>query len=588
MSTGFSMKKTISRFRDFFVGRSLLTYVCMAGIALGLIFAWTLVILHLTGDAPALSRSQKSINSFRQELAVFDSTALRSGYGDVEKLLRQLEKKAGSVEEWLSVLKRWRRLVKENKSLLPGYRSALVKALESFPHSPTTAAIAVEAAFLYGNADTSRADTSTDEQRFIPQRNYSAAESLVSGLDQSRYDSLRLCMFALNGVLADPLRTSSVSGADALFSVNLPGASAYLKNDMQLNGILLRILTGDKQSVPPMLNGLIAAEPDNADYLWIGAEYFYDNGAWLNSAGLFARLRGVSNISREADALTLSGNVDAARNIWIVLVSPQDEHASAQPVQLEIQQRAFYNLAAAADDGKEALVWLERLFAASNSPVSGTAYSSSVDIFGLVMYTRLQDTSRSIALLDGTKNPLLDLELLRRRMDVMPPEIWGPQIWLLVGRHPTNEDIYRWSAAYFDRYRQYGETAQLLKMAGNQNFSGGWIPLHRALALMREGKVDRAEEQLKEAQGKGGMNPWAIYANLGRIYESRRSIATAIDYYEAAAASAGDMPAAAVIWLRLSRCYDTMARFDESRRALERARKLDPDNINVRHELGRR
>ena len=104
---------------------------------------------------------------------------------------------------------------------------------------------------------------------------------------------------------------------------------------------------------------------------------------------------------------------------------------------------------------------------------------------------------------------------------------------------------------------------------------------------MREGKITEAEKILQAHYQNPRSIDWRIAANLGRIQESRRAISSALEYYQSAAAQVRDKPSAAQVQMRLSRCLEALGRSDESRRALEQARELDPGNINIRREYAR-
>jgi tetratricopeptide (TPR) repeat protein len=225
----------------------------------------------------------------------------------------------------------------------------------------------------------------------------------------------------------------------------------------------------------------------------------------------------------------------------------------------------------------------------------------STETFSVIRYTRLLDSARSIAILDDYKqNPLLDLELLRRRLETLPPTRAAAEVWLLLGRHPEEEALFEWAAWYFDHQKLFDETARLVKDAARKGMAGSWTDLHRSFALLREGKIFEGEKLLRDVyaretsfQGAGNRNAdWRIPANLGRIQESRRAIPAALELYEAAAALiAGQRPAenaaAALVQTRLSRCLEALGRIRESRRALEYAAELDPTNLNIRRELRR-
>jgi tetratricopeptide (TPR) repeat protein len=192
-----------------------------------------------------------------------------------------------------------------------------------------------------------------------------------------------------------------------------------------------------------------------------------------------------------------------------------------------------------------------------------------------------------------SQNPLLDLELLRRRLDTWPSNRARAEIWMLQNRQSGEELIYEWAAWYFDYQRLFTETAQLLKEAERKGMTGSWLDLHRSIALIIEGKTAEGEKILKEAFNRPAAVDWRIPANLGRIQESRRAISAATEYYETAAAlltgkkAVREKKAAAQVQMRLSRCLETLGRTHESRRAVEYALELDPDNLNIRRELRR-
>jgi tetratricopeptide (TPR) repeat protein len=109
----------------------------------------------------------------------------------------------------------------------------------------------------------------------------------------------------------------------------------------------------------------------------------------------------------------------------------------------------------------------------------------------------------------------------------------------------------------------------------------------RALALLKQGDVEEGLKMLETEYRKNTAGDWRIPANIARAMESRRSVSTALDYYQRAAALADTRQNLSVIQLRISRCLETLGRFEESRRALEYALELDPENYNVRTEIWR-
>jgi tetratricopeptide (TPR) repeat protein len=134
----------------------------------------------------------------------------------------------------------------------------------------------------------------------------------------------------------------------------------------------------------------------------------------------------------------------------------------------------------------------------------------------------------------------------------------------------------------------YAETAIVLRAAARHNFTGQWIHLHNALRLIREGSLDDAEALFEAIAATGEY--WEASANLGRILESRLAPSQAIAHYEKAASAvmaAGRLNDASRIQVRIAHCLKTMGRLSDSRRVLEYALELNPDNLNARLELSR-
>jgi tetratricopeptide (TPR) repeat protein len=335
------------------------------------------------------------------------------------------------------------------------------------------------------------------------------------------------------------------------------------------------------------------SRPLSLEFIRLAAEYFYDFGDILRSAELFSMLPDEESLSRQADALWLAGYADNARNIWAIL---SQYKGSAR------QNRARYNLALTSFTQEEKIEQLEFL--------SGeTDIIDQYNQFATVNYSRMMDVSAALAFLDTrqsqnpnssfiiphsslTVNTLLELEKLKRRTENVETARIIAEIWMLLDRYPLAEDLYQWGAWYFDLQRNYNESALLVRAAARQNFTGQWREIHEALQLVREGRLDAAEEKfslLLENQ-----NNWTAAANLGRIHEANRAPLRALECYKKAFDSlmeSGETHAcnttASRILVRIALCHKTLGSLSESRRSLENAIELNPDNINARFELSR-
>ena len=568
--------------------------VCIAGLVLSLIVSWGMVFFGVVWkkDLPAGGRNPE--NTFARELKDYDlfDAPKRALAGEkseeTEKRLSRLQREVRGVEEQLSVLKRRRILARIDRRFTGGYVKAAREAAEKYPYSAPLAVIAADA--VIGPEAVAGASLSGEA--------ISLLGSYASRISQNRFGIPELGMHVLAGNLADPARAAAIPGLLNLLELlntsgsMLPSGTVIpsgiaipegIRQALLADEFLLRVMNGDISAAFVRLNTLLRTEEGLRR---MAAEFFYDHGNYLRAAELFTELSGQSagtfspagekDLARAADALLLAGETAGARNIWLALPP---------------NPRNFYNLAASSAGRGEQAQWLERIFALGPAdPRNTPAYT--METYSVIRYTRLLGTDRSIAVLSealvsGDKNmrALLDLELHRRRLDSWNPTRAAAEAWLLLGRNPEAEALHEWAAWYFDHQRLYGESSRLLGEALRKGMEGSWLDLHRGLAFVRERNIAEAEKILKEA-GRHSED-WRIPANLGRIQESRRAISAAAEYYEKAVTLAGEKPAAAQIQLRLSRCLEALGRGAESRRALETALELDPDNLNIRRELRR-
>jgi tetratricopeptide (TPR) repeat protein len=406
-------------------------------------------------------------------------------------------------------------------------------------------------------------------------------------ISQDRFNFLELAVYVLTGELENPARAAALPGLSKLLSLDFSNFPDQIRKDILVDEFLLLAYRGDISGANQKLNTLLSAGPETADIglQRMAAEFFYDHQNPLRAAELFSRFPGERDMARAADALVSAGEIPGARNIWLALSSDSavNDPTGIFPVgvSLDIRSRSLYNLAASSGSRVEEAPWLEKLF--SYRETSRQSPEDGVGIYSVIRYTRLLDAPQSIDVLeDFRQNHLLDLELLRRKLDNWPSNRAAAEVWLLLSRHEGDEALYEWAAWYFDHQKLYAETARLLKDAIRKGTGGPWLELHRSLALIREGKTAEGEKILKEASTYYA--DWRFYANLGRIQESRRAISAALESYETAAALVRGKTGAAQLYMRMSRCLEALGRTQESRQALEKALENDPDNIIIRRE----
>jgi tetratricopeptide (TPR) repeat protein len=533
--------------------RNPLKPVSLIGIAFIIIIAIALLAFSISRNE-LIFPGQLGTN-FTRDLGRYDEAMGVERPELLARRLDRLERRAKSQDEWLSLLKRRRNLARLDTQYISAYQKSGNEAVKAFPYSEMIIAVAGESLLYDAMA------------------NSDLLYEYAGRLSRQRYDPLVLSFYALTGVLGDPEKTAEIDGIEILLSAEL---APELRNLFRVNTVLLNILKGEILAAQIGINGLLETYPSSRELLLLGGEFFYDYGNLLRSSELFSKL-GEVYLGRAADALALAGEIPAARSIWTALGNSRESDSS------KIIAQSLYNLASTSSNEREAAAWLERIF------TSG-AISETEKLYAMILYTRLQNTSRAIAMLEEENlkaNPLLDLELLRRRLDTWPLDRSTAEAWLLLGRHPESEALYQWAAWFFDRQKIYAETAQLLKISNQRQISAPWLELTLALTLLREGNINEGLNLLQAELQKNSSRDWRIPANIARVMESRRSITAALDLYQRAALLAETNQDMALIQLRISRCLEALGYNDESRRALEYAQELDPENFFVRMELWR-
>ncbi|MDR0878881.1 MAG: hypothetical protein LBN21_12575, partial [Treponema sp.] len=490
----------------------------------------------------------------------------------LERTLNKLEKRARGVEEQLSVLKRRRALARLNPRFTSGYRSAAQRAAAAYPFSEPLAAVAA-AAILERTAIS--AGVETELKKYLP---------LIS---ETRFSPLALSLHVLLGDMQSPDAAAAVfrTGQGDLLSAALPllwDASPGEREALSTDLAILRILRGNSGEALGEIQEISQARP-SPEFIRFAAEYFYDFGDPLRAAELFSRLGTAGGIAREADALWLAGYTDSARNLWTILSAPVPED--------DVNPRALYNLAVTAENTGASAALLERLAGLPPPEKSTGAAALASQTFGIIRYSRLLNANAAAAVLASAAQPhaLTDLELLRRRSENWETDRVVSEIWLLLGRYPADQRLYQWAAWYFDYQRKTGEIAQLQKNAARNNLDEPALHLQEALREIQEGNLDRGEKILRSISDNSAMQeiPWPVFANLGRILEARHSPAAAINSYETASGLTANPKTASRIQVRIAACLKSLGQDRESRRALEYALELDPDNLNARLELSR-
>ena len=538
---------------------STLRITLIAGLIL---FCLTILVLSafyiLDISGTRLQRQQDNFARALREYDLYfsDVPGFDRDYEKFEKDLDRMEKMTISLESWLSVLKRRRALSQVYPPSFEEYKKSTERALEIYPTAPSIIALAAEI-LVKGTAINREAEEKI--------RNW------LPALTGHEYNNLLLSLHILLGDFRNPQRAQVIN--------------SYLLTDgtesVTVNLILLKMIRGDTRNANSDIQTMFYTLNPSDEGLRFIAEFIYDYGELERSAEIFTLINDEKALSRASDALYLAGYTGSARNIWLLLSETQDE-------------KSLYNLGYTSEDPGESLYYFQKLLNIDNNVVSNSRQ------FGLIRYSRLLELSEAVEVLEKAKDyrpglnpiryPFIDLEICRRQSARWELGRQLAEAWLLIDRHPEDEDLYRWASWLFLFQRNYSESKILLNRAENLGFPAGkyngfWPLTNRAIQLIFEGELEKAENILRDIPVEQA--DWVVFANLGRIMEAYGSHDLAVDQYELAMSKSPASKTAARVQIRMARSLNALQRVREARLALQYALELDPGNLTARMELDR-
>ncbi len=407
-----------------------------AGIILIFLLSSALTVFYLIErNSGRLTRREDSFYSMLREhdLDALIFTGTEKEIKKLDRSLDRLEKKALSVEMWLSVLKRRRAVYARYPQFteqLDNYRNSIKRAQKEFSSSQAIAALA--AAAIVKDAALTK-ETEEQLRGLFP--------LLVQGEGSSSFltpppelRKLRLSLHILLRDFKDPQTAAAVLPQDLVSDGNeiITQNLAVLKT---LRGNLRGAAADIQAALNPRQTADEVSPSDN--FVRFAAEYYYDFGDLRRSAELFSYLEDDFSALRQADALYLAGFPGSARALWLTLAETTEDSKA--------RQTSLYNLAVTAESWQGTVYFLEKLV--STQPGSDTAAYES----GLIRYSRFLNYNEAIAVLQNSKIkpadfPYIDLEISRRNAARQEAGRQVAEAWLLLDRHPENEDLYKWAA----------------------------------------------------------------------------------------------------------------------------------------------
>jgi hypothetical protein len=504
------------------------------GIAAGLVFLISFLYAVFFMGVPFWGEKDFAAR-FQKNLLEYDLLFSASAEKDYLRNYRVLEKKLLSIEKLndsrqfstlqttLSLLKRERAFSKYDKNFRARYENNLLSAERKYPQTVLLRALYLENALKNG------IPTISDALR-INEGHGLLAETVLAAVTES-YDGEK--------------RERLIVDA-ALLSV---------------------VASGEYRDTSVVLYPLDLRQAESLNTFRFAAEYAYDAGNFPLSSRLFAALPDMNALERAGDALFLDGDTAGARELWL----------------LSSNAKSLYNYASFSDDKDEQITVLEKLLAQYAEP------SEPAFISGLILYTRLLSDERAAAVLGTSPRtaeiPMLDLELWRRTEKMYPPDRALAGMWLLIGRHIGQAQIYEYASWFFGRERQYDELALLLKNASLQGIDSRMLQYWQIMLDARTGDYRSGREALSALGYETEEQPWFVSANIGRFYEAERSWKNAAEHYYMALSNAVRNRDKSRVLQRIAVCLVAQGRNSEARSVLEEAVLLDPSNLNARAAL---
>ncbi|MCL2214993.1 MAG: hypothetical protein FWC06_07275 [Treponema sp.] len=495
--------------------------------------------------------------------------------------LDSLEKKALSVESWLSIIKRRRALADIHPPSAANYRRSIDGALKAYPSSQPVIALAVSS--IIKNSAVNR--EAEDHLR-----------SLLSLFTDPGMNNLRLAVHVILGDLGNPQKAEAIpQDILSISSLRFYENKDTFSDEEEVifrNMIILKTLRRDFTGAFADIQTLLKSP--SVKTLGFAAEYYYDFGDLLRSAEIFSHLseytaiQGLTSESetevssfamiRQSDALYLAGYEEAAAGIWKIMAESNFNEVS------------LYNLAVTAEDQNTALLYLEKLVK-NNALTKLNRLPSLAGQYGLIRYSRFLDNSGALALLQSNPRfpqfdyPYIDLEICKLYAQEQNLGRQLAETWLLLDRHERNEDLYKWAAWHFFFQRRFDEAGILFDRIDQFYMSYPWTSTYKAVKFMNEGYLEWAEHILRSIPPQDA--DWTHYANLGRLMEALHSPSRALENYEIAAAMVKNPKTASRIYVNMARCFSALNRPNDARHSLQYAVNLDSDNHAARLELDR-
>jgi len=530
----------------------------IAGLILLVLSGGVLTFFYLnerktSGSARQQDSFYRTLREYDEKISLFYGTQreIDSLHDDLDRM----EKKAISVESWLSIIKRRRALTNNQLSSAEKYLGTIENARKAYPSSAPIAAAAA-AAIVKGSP--------------LNRQKEEEVRQLLQLFQDPAYNKLRLSLHVVLGDFNSP-QNAVVIPAD-IYSYPSGGMEP-----LAVNLAIIKTLRGDRIGASADIQSLLSGSPA-PEAVRFAAEYHYDFGDLMRSAQLFALIKDTKSLIRQADALYLAGFPYNAVSIWLLL-SESDNEAG------------FYNLAATAESVSESAMYLEKLVNREGAPEEKNSIARE---FALIKHSRFLDYAGACALLINNKYfppawyPYIDLEICKRHVQNQNLGYQTAQTWLMLDRHDKNEELHRWAAWHFFFQKCLDEERILLDRLELFKFTESWTDIYRALFFMYEGYLDAAEKIFRSVPVQE--SSWDINANLGRILETIRYPAHALEQYETASAkllasAPENRKTASRIQTRIAKCLTAMNRHSDARAALLTALDLDPENLAAQMDL---
>lgn len=507
--------------------------------------------------------------SFNARLSAIDVLINSGKEKKATQNLNSLQKKAKSSRQWLSLIKRYTFLQRNDL--------ALEASTEALARQPANEMLSGVKAFL-----------------LVENHELEKAYSFFTTLSNSNYKKLA-AYTALSYLNETPLAAQNIETWHFLWET--------LKNPVYLqNAISVCAYTGDLRRAFLLAEELYSVESTTTAYLMACLALDLDKAEYA--------VRVLSPLLEDAtqnaipmllaDAYIKTNEIDKARSLWKVLIGKNfllDAQISfnvALSAQTIPEKRKYLNICLSSDpcyypallllasdytikDSTEPFDFIElELKKSGFNTVSMEQKKQNIFLSYDEILNHLNTAIKQAGNADFIPLKLLQLEFINRYGQDANIQA---QLWNLLEKYPDSKQLKEYCLGYFTQ-KGFLDIAYELNNKEEKTID----PILKGVYFASQGKLTEAEKEFQSCAGNKDKE-WLALANLGLIAEKKQDYALAIEHFSLAAARAPQNEQASKLHYEVARILANTNNKKRSIDVLSYALQLNPDNYKAEQLL---